>query len=141
MTHTKAIEMLHREGCSCVIIRGDEVTICRQRGVKDLFVLLSDRPDVLEGAFIADKVVGKGAAGLMVAGRVEGLYADVISLPALRQLGAHGIPVGYGDCVPNIINRSGTGICPVETLCADTDDPAECVARIGRFLTEKTDKN
>lgn len=140
MTHDGAIEMLHSEGCSCVIVRGDEVTLCRQRGVKDLFELLTATPDALEGAFIADKVVGKGAAALMVAGRIEALYADVISLPALSLLGGHGIPVGYGDSVPNIINRSGTGICPVETLCADTDDPAECVARIERFLTEKTDK-
>lgn len=132
--------MLHSEGCSCVIVRGDEVTLCRQRGVKDLFGLLTDTPDALRGAFIADKVVGKGAAALMAAGMVEELYAGIISIPALRLLEDRGIPVGYGDCVPNIINRSGTGICPVETLCADTDDPAECVARIKRFLTEKTDK-
>ena len=46
--------------------------IFRERGVADLFRLLREEPQLLRGAFIADKVVGKGAAALMVLGGVEG---------------------------------------------------------------------
>lgn len=53
--------------------------IFRERGVADLFRLLHEEPQLLRGAFIADKVVGKGAAALMVLGGVEGLFADVVS--------------------------------------------------------------
>ncbi len=39
--------------------------IFRERGVADLFRLQHEEPQLLRGAFIADKVVGKGAAALM----------------------------------------------------------------------------
>lgn len=57
--------------------------IFRERGVADLFRLLHEEPQLLRGAFIADKVVGKGAAALMVLGGVEGLFADVVSRPCV----------------------------------------------------------
>ena len=55
--------------------------IFRERGVADLFRLLHEEPQLLRGAFIADKVVGKGAAALMVLGGVEGFFAGVVSRP------------------------------------------------------------
>lgn len=88
--------------------------IFRERGVADLFRLLREEPQLLRGAFIADKVVGKGAAALMVLGGVEGLFADVVSRPALELLAGAGIAVEYTVVVPNIVNRAGTGTCPVE---------------------------
>ena len=33
-----------------------------------------------------------------------------------------------------IINRTGDGICPVESLCADAQTPEECLPRIGEFV-------
>ena len=77
------IDTLFRERCSCVIRSGDVIRIFRERGVKDLFRLLKEEPAMLRGAFIADKVVGKAAAALMVLGGVRELFADVISHPAL----------------------------------------------------------
>ena len=37
----------------------------------------------MKGAAIADKVIGKGAAALMVLGGFKTVYADIISTPAL----------------------------------------------------------
>lgn len=82
-----------------------------------------EEPQLLRGAFIADKVVGKGAAALMVLGGVEGLFADVVSRPALELLAGAGIAVEYTVVVPNIVNRAGTGTCPVEQLCAGRRRP------------------
>ena len=81
--------------------------IFRERGVADLFRLLHEEPQLLRGAFIADKVVGKGAAALMVLGGVEGLFADVVSRPALELLAGAGIAVEYTVVVPNIVRRDG----------------------------------
>ena len=58
------IDLLHVEACSCVIRNGDVTRIFRERGVKDLYRLLEEEPELLDGAFVADKVVGKGAAAL-----------------------------------------------------------------------------
>lgn len=106
------------------------------RGVSDLFRLLHESPDVLEGALLADKIVGKGAAALMALGKVKEIYADVISEPAFALLEQEGIRVSYGKLAPYIINRAGTAMCPVETRCLPCKTPAECLEEIKRFLEE-----
>ena len=53
-----------------------------QRGVADLYDLLTQEPDFLKGALIADKVVGKGAAALMILGGIKELHTDIISSKA-----------------------------------------------------------
>ena len=128
------VDMLHAIGCSCVIDDGNSVTVCRRRGVIDLLHILRTTPSLLAGSFIADKVVGKGAAALMAVGGVSAVYADTISQSALDMLQTAGITVSYGVCVPAIINRAGTGICPVEQLCADISDPSRCIPLIESFV-------
>ena len=61
------IDILHSEGLTLVVKCGDG-TIHRftQRGVKDLLTLVTTAPEVLHGAIIADKAVGKAAAACMV---------------------------------------------------------------------------
>lgn len=130
----RAIKRLYAEGCSCVVRNGEIVRSFHQRGVSDLWRLLHEEPDVLRGAFVADKVVGKGAAALMAVGGVRRLYARTVSRPALELLAAAGIPVEYETVAEHIINRAGTGICPVEQLCADARTPEECLPRIGEFI-------
>ncbi|MCM1355997.1 MAG: DUF1893 domain-containing protein [Staphylococcus sp.] len=134
-TRQRAIGRLHEGDCSCVIVSaGGVTTVCHERGVKDLYRLLTTYPSLLDGAFIADKVVGKGAAAIMVAGKVAGLFTDVVSEPALHLLEAAGVPVSYGRRVANIINRRGDGPCPVESLCRDCLTAEECLPIIGNFL-------
>lgn len=128
------IARLHAGDCSCVIRSGGETLVCHERGVKDLFRLLTESPAVLSGAFIADKVVGKGAAALMVLGGVAEVYADVISRPALTLLSGADIKVACGECVDNIINRKGDGICPVEALCMNCLTADGCLPLIEEFI-------
>ncbi|MCH5221879.1 MAG: DUF1893 domain-containing protein [Muribaculaceae bacterium] len=135
-----AVETLHREGCSCVIAKDGAIKQYHNRGVKDLLYLLKNEPEALDGAFVADKVVGKGAAALMALGCVDSVYADVISSPALEMLGKAKVVVEYGECVPNIINRAGDGICPVENLCKDCIMPEECLPLIEQFVNEMSKK-
>lgn len=128
------IDILHREGCSCVILSGGHITICRERGVKDLYHVLVDSPQILAGAYVADKVIGKGAAALMILGGVAEVYADVISESAVALFSSAGIGISYAERVPAIINRKGTGICPVEQLCAQCASAEECLPLIEKFM-------
>ena len=125
----QTIGLLFAEKCSCVVRNGDEVRIFRERGVKDLYRLLREEPQLLDGAFVADKVVGKGAAALMILGGVDELFADVVSRAALDLLAAAGKAVAYTVAVPHIINRADDGICPVERLCAEAQTAGECLPR------------
>lgn len=134
----QAIEKLHNEGCSCVITDGKQFFTFHQRGVKDLYEILDTQPQLLQDAFVADKVVGKGAAALMILGGIEALYTDTISEAALELLHSRDIEVGYSKLVPHIINRTGTGMCPVETLCQECQSAEECLPRIKNFIESMT---
>ena len=93
------IEMLHAGGYSCVIAHGDCIRTFTQRGVADLYDLLVTEPDFLQGASIADKVIGKAAASLMVLGGVAEVYTRTISEPALRLLQEAGAKVSCDEVV------------------------------------------
>ena len=133
---SEMIELLQSSGCSCVIRNGETLRLCHQRGVKDLYEILTSQPELLCGSFIADKVVGKGAAALMILGRIDSLYTDTISEAALKLLDNYGIEVSYGKLVPHIINRAGTGMCPVESLCKEIATAEECLPLIKDFIQQ-----
>ena len=102
------IDLLHVEACSCVIRNGDVTRIFRERGVKDLYRLLEEEPELL--------------------------HADVISRPARLLLAASPVHVSYTLEVPYIVNRTRTGQCPVETLCRDCATAAEALPLIRNFI-------
>lgn len=128
------IDILDREGCSLVVRSQNEEQCYWKRGVADLFYLLRNEPNVLLHAQLADKVVGKGAAALMVLGGVKEVYAHTISQPALQLLEEAGISVSYSLCVEHIINRAGTDWCPVEKLCSTVETAEECLPLIEQFV-------
>ena len=134
MNKEQIITMLHASQCSCVVANGTRIEQFHERGVKDLHRILADDRALLDGAFIADKVVGKGAAALMVAGGVREVYADVMSRAALSLFQQSGVAVEYGTLVDNIINRAGTDICPVEKLCMQCSTADECLPLITQFI-------
>lgn len=110
------------------------------RGVKDLFNLLTHSPELLRGARVADKVVGKGAAALMILGGVGEVYALTISKPALNLFRKYNTAVTYETLADHIINRDGTDICPVEKLCADCQTPEQMLPLIKSFLENMNKK-
>lgn len=123
-------------GCSLAIVGVDGTQfIGWRRGVTDLYILLSENPSLLKGASLADKVVGKGAAALMVVGGVAHVFATVISRPALEMLAQAGVAICYESIVENIINRNHTGICPVESLCLPCVTAEECIPLITNFIS------
>ncbi len=128
------IEILHTKACSCVVRNGEKTLEFYGRGVVDLYDTLELAPDILRGALIADKVVGKGAAALMILGGVAEVYADVMSKPAASLLENAGVKFSYADPVEGIINRAGDGPCPVEALTADCTTAAECFPIISDFI-------
>ena len=128
------ITQLHRGNFSCVIRKGDDTRTYHQRGVADLWQLCQSEEHFLRGAHIADKVIGKGAAALMIYGGACKVYADVISHPALALLQEHGIEVSYREVTDRIVNRRGDGLCPVETLCVDLNTIDEMVEAISNFI-------
>ena len=136
MEDMRGMATLLKEGNhSLVLTNGDRTLTFDGRGVRDLYILYTQQPELLNGAAIADKVVGKGAAALMIVGKVARLHALVLSRPALELFGRSDVDVTYDVLVDNIINRSGTGVCPVEELCSVCYTPQMCIPLIGDFLS------
>ena len=132
------ISLLHEGAYSCVIRKGAEVRTFHKRGVADLFFLLENEPEFLLEAFVADKVVGKGAAALMVLGGVKHVYTDVISTPALDLFKTYGVEVSFSEVTDRIVNRTKDGLCPVETLCLNMGSPADMLNEIRQFINNRT---
>lgn len=119
------------EGASLAIVNGGGVLTYAEHGIK---TLLSLQRGSLTGAFVADKIVGKAAAMMLVRGGAIEVYAEIISEPALEVFKKHRVICLYGTLVPNIINRDKTGICPMEEAVLGVDD----IKKAYEILIEKT---
>ena len=81
-------------------------------------------------------MIGKATALLYCLLGIRALYTQVISEAALEVLEAHKINVQWEQRVPYIVNREGTGRCPMELATQDISDPAQAPAAIRAKLKE-----
>jgi len=116
--------------------KGGKVFTSFDRGVKPLLYLLENEKGFLKGASVADKVIGKAAALLMVSGEIKEVHTGIISEPAMKVFEKHNIPFFFDTKVERIVNRKGDGLCPMETLCLDVEEPTEAFERIKAWLRE-----
>ena len=135
----KAASMLEEQGLTLAAVKGNERITSRERGVKPLLELIDDGKS-LEGYSAADKVVGTAAAYLYVLLEVKELYAGVISQKAVDVMEKYGIEIEYDTIAEAIINRSGTGYCPMETAVSDAVSPENALELIRAKLKELSGK-
>lgn len=120
-----------------LVIRNGKTKTFTGRGVSDLYRLYSEDSAFLQGAEIADKVVGKAAASLMILGGVRKLQTGTVSRLALELLRKYPVEVSFQQEVPHIENRNKTGWCPLESRCRDLQTPQECLSAITGFINEQ----
>ncbi|WP_165773803.1 DUF1893 domain-containing protein [Bifidobacterium felsineum] len=107
----------------CVACRSDAETLTGTgRGVRPLLQWLASGQS-LAGYSAADRVVGKGAALLYAKLGAKAVYAETMSEAGLATLQGNGIEASYGTLVPMILNRTGTGMCPIEQSVTTISDP------------------
>lgn len=129
------IEILRREKCSLVVKNHGIVTTYSKPGVRDLEYLLDHDPEMLHGATIADKVIGKAAAAMVVVGGVKELYAEVMSKRAIPFLDDAGIIYTYGTLVDTI--KEDGDRCKLEKITTPATTPEETVALLRAHFEEK----
>ena len=126
----RAKSLLKSTDSTLCVVSGDDVFTSQERGVKPLLFLLKEKKELLKGASVADKVIGKAAALLMVLGEIKEVHTLIISEPAVKVFEKHNIPCFYDKKVTRIVNRTGDGLCPMETLCLNIDNPQEAMTKI-----------
>ncbi len=123
LSHAKML-LQANERYTCVLCRGECVYTDEQKGIAPMMSFL-DSGICLRDFSVADRIVGKAAALLFVLAGVREVYAQVLSESGMRVLIQHGVPFEYDTLTPAIINRMGTGLCPMEQAVRDIESPEQ----------------
>jgi len=107
-----------------------------RRGVADLHNLLNSEPTILRGALVADRVIGLGAAAIMVAAGVAAYTTPVASQAAVALFASYRVPGIADKIVPYIINRDATGPCPLESRLQSVETLPDMLVAIDAFIAE-----
>lgn len=131
----KAKDLLKKGGYTCVMCKGETLYTSEKRGVVPVLEKLEQFVDI-SGFSVADKVVGKAAAMLFYLAGIACLHTEVLSVPAKEFLEKSNIAFSYDILTDKIINRSGDGLCPMETAVMDIDSAEEGYKAIRNKLDE-----
>ena len=138
----RLVEILKREQCSLVVENtAGEVTTYGKPGVRDLVWLLDNEPERLCGARVADKVIGRAAAALLVNGVVVAVHGEVMSRLALPLLEDAGIAVTWGELVDAIVVPAGDTRCRLEEIVAPAATSVEAEALLRAHFAAKAAEN
>ncbi|SMC85734.1 DUF1893 domain-containing protein [Papillibacter cinnamivorans] len=129
----KAKQLLSQGGYTCVLCRGGTVYTSTLRGVTPVVEWLDAGTD-LRGFSAADKVIGKAAAMLFVLAGVGEVYAPVMTGTAKDILTHRGIRNSCDTITGSIINRAGTGPCPMERAVKEIEEPALALEAVKQTL-------
>lgn len=119
---------------SLVVVKVGRTSVCDGRGIKPVVDYLEK--DNFDGAFVADKVIGKASALLLVYGKVQEVYTPAISKPAVKVFEDNNVKYSAGIIVDNIINRTGTDLCPMEKKVQNIDNPKKAYKLFRKLLKE-----
>lgn len=116
-------EILHQKNASLVVAyENGEIKEYYQNRINDIKNILLENPAALQGAIIADKVIGKVAGSILTVAGVKEIYADVMSQYAIPVLEENQIKYEYKNLVEYIQNNDKTGMCPMENKYKEEKD-------------------
>lgn len=135
-------------------LRSGEVTLIAERngncyrscdtGVKPIVTPMKNNRGFFSGASVADKVIGKAAALLLILSGAEYVYGETMSEAAAAVLEENSVAYAFGQKVRYIKNREGNDMCPLEKCVAETKNPAEAWTlienKIAQLMREKEGK-
>jgi hypothetical protein len=122
----KAKDELHGKNLTLVIVKDGlvlfETSSHRVSGFLDAIEVLGHE---VEGAFVADRVVGKAVAMLCVYIKAKGVYAVVMSRQASEVLIKHQILYESDQIVDSILDLNKLKICHFEKRVETVSEPEE----------------
>mgnify|MGYP002857772419 CR=1 FL=1 len=117
------LQQLNEQKVSLVVYNNDSVSTYSQRGIRDLINLYLNEPERLHNAVIADKMVGKAAATMMVLGKVKEVNTNYLTIPAKQLLEEAGINYRTKSEGDMIYQADGVSQCPMDKLASEFDSP------------------
>lgn len=129
MESEKLAFVLVRDGK--VLATGDDY------GVRELLATADRLGPGACGASLADKVVGKAVALIVVHARICAVDTRVASEPAVKLLKTHEVPLRAASVVPQILNRRGDGPCPMERVTTLFDEMEPGLQALREFIAAR----
>lgn len=100
-----------------------------KKGIAPVMDRMKEDYNFFKGAIIADRVIGKAAAMLLISSGAAKIYGELTSQHSFSVLDAAkkseaDFEYSVGEVVPYIINRTGTDMCPMEKTVLNLDPEA-----------------
>ena len=111
-----------------------------KKGIAPMMALLKEDADILKGACVADRVIGRAAALLMEKAGVAAAFGGIVSSHALKAFGKSNISFTFEKEVEYIINRTKTGMCPMEQTVLGIEDADAAYEALKQKLAELSAK-
>lgn len=116
---------------------GHVVATGTRTGVGELLDVITQFPDAVRGASLADKIVGKAVAMIAVYAGIAEIYTPLGSETAAAVLNKFKIPFRAERMVPLIQNKRNDGTCPMERLTLPISEPEIAVAALKTFVAQQ----
>ena len=106
-------------------------------GVRELLAAVDRLGPLARGASLADKIVGKAVALIVVHAGICAVDTRVASESAVKLLKLHGVQFHTAAIVPQILNRSGDGPCPMEKVTTPFEEVAPGIEALRAFIAAR----
>lgn len=116
-----------------IVKNGRTVFETESQGIHGLLQAIEKLGKELSGSSVADRIVGRAAAMLCVYSKAASVFAVTISEEGRKVLEDNKVFYRFENCVPNILNREGTDICPFEKLVIGLTKPEEAYKKLKSF--------
>lgn len=105
----------------------EKIYTSAKKGIAPIMDMLEKNRSFFKNAIVADRVIGKAAAMLLLDSGADYIFGEMTSTHALNVLEAasefnEAFSFETGRIVPYIINRKGDGMCPMEETVLDITD-------------------
>jgi len=129
------LDELERTGNSLMIYKGGHLIFqSSSKGISPHLEALESLGQALHGSVMADKIVGRAAALLIVHSGAAEAHAALVSTPGRQVLEQHGLAFTYAKETPHIKMENGRIYCPFEAMVQGISDPAEAYRAIAEKM-------
>jgi len=124
----------------CAADGGELVYRLTGRGISALLTAVEEECVVSHGPLDwGDRLVGRAAALLLTLVGPRSVFALTMSTGAQDVLRTAGIPFACDTVIPDVLNRTGTGPCPMEAAVSGINEPLvalETLKQVSRALSD-----
>jgi len=118
----KVVDILIQNEYTFIAIKDNFEYHSKLNGIAPIMNKMLEDELFFQGCNVADKVIGKSAAMLLIKSQVKHIHAVVLSEHAKDILDKYKVSYSYDKIVPYIINRTHTGMCPMEKSVLEIND-------------------